>query len=492
MNCNWGAIANYTWGGVDDYTWGNLTICQKVKVLSSSAALSSAIPRSTTRTLAAVAMVSAEVARQLIKTVIQKTLSAAGTVSGVVVRTIAKRSIANLATVSAVQKSTTQTLLGFVQASASHAKAVGKGLVSNVILTALKSADISKALSATANASSTIARVITHILSAAVNASATARRAITQVLSATVNTANAVLQRTARSFTATVNTVSSLARQQFKTLVATVNTVSAVVRQTANLLWEKTLTASVFVVYDVLPKTWGDLYASTWNDLTAYTWGDFLVQGGTHIKRRTDKNNLSASAQTVSNLSRFPLKVIVATVSIAATLAYIFGRRLVDKTTYVVVHSFRVVLSAVKAGARALFATRDMKLAISAVKSAPYRLYCTHTFRLEVNWRMGADPRGENIRMVLGETKIIELFVQDEDGAAADLTGATAIFAVEGDSADKACVVDGNKITVTIGASDISKVGTFGYEFRIRDALLQVDSLVKGKIFVDPKLTTTF
>ena len=491
MNCNWGAIANYTWSQVSAYTWDDLTICQKVKTLSSSATLSAAIPRSTLRTIAAACIVSASIVYQLIKTVIEKTLSATATVASAVTRSTGKLHTVSVSLVSAMQKHTSQTLSQTVNAVGSHLKQVGKGIVSNVILTPLKSAYIFRVLSATVNITSTVRRFMPKLLTATVNASATARRAITQNLTAVINTANAVLQQTTKTFVATVNTASSLTRRWYKTLSATIGVASSFIITTANILWEKTLTASVSIVYTTLPRTWGDLYASTWNDLTAYEWGDLLLRGGTHIVRQTNKNNLDANIATTSFLVRQVFKTVVAIVAITSTLVYLYGKRLVDKTTYVVTHNFRIVLTAVKAGARALYATHSITETIHAVKSITHRLNCVHTFRLEVTWRMGADPRGETIRMVLGETKIIELFVEDEDGAAADLTGATAILAIEG-GIEKACTVDGNKITVTIDPDDIEKVGSFGYEFRIQDALLQVDSLVIGKIKVDPKLTTTF
>ena len=105
---------------------------------------------------------------------------------------------------------------------------------------------------------------------------------------------------------------------------------------------------------------------------------------------------------------------------------------------------------------------------------------------------MGADPKGDNIYMRLGETKTVELTVLTTAGAAADLSGATAKFRTENATADTDCTISSNKITAEIAANAFAKAGTYGYEFRLKDALNKVDSLVVGKIYVEPRLVAAF
>lgn len=98
----------------------------------------------------------------------------------------------------------------------------------------------------------------------------------------------------------------------------------------------------------------------------------------------------------------------------------------------------------------------------------------------------------KNIAMRLGETVKVKFTVVDPDGSPSDLSGATAVFAIsDGVLSDKAVSIAGNVCTVTILPSDIDEVGTYQFEFRVRDSLGQVDSLLVGDIVVAKKYTTT-
>lgn len=98
----------------------------------------------------------------------------------------------------------------------------------------------------------------------------------------------------------------------------------------------------------------------------------------------------------------------------------------------------------------------------------------------------------KSIAMRLGETVKVKFTVVNPDGSPADLSGATGVFAIsEGVLSDKAVSIVGNVCTVTISPSDIDEVGTFNFEFRVRDSLGQVDSLVVGDIVVAKKFTST-
>lgn len=98
----------------------------------------------------------------------------------------------------------------------------------------------------------------------------------------------------------------------------------------------------------------------------------------------------------------------------------------------------------------------------------------------------------KNIAMRLGETVKVKFAVIDPDGSPSDLSGATAVFAIsDGVLTDKAVSIADNVCTVTILPSDIDEVGTYQFEFRVRDSLGQVDSLLVGDIVVAKKYTTT-
>lgn len=325
MNCNWGAVDNYTWGEVDDYTWGNLTICQKVKALSSSTAVSSSITRTT-----------------------------------------AKLHIANLSAVATTSRFIKSIKTATVKASVT----VRRGT--------------RKALQSVAHALSTVGRAIY-------------RKKILTALSTALPTAT---RKTRRIVSATILITASVIKSIKKLVLATVTTIA------------------------------------------------------------------SRTAQSVQAIA---------------------------ETIYLtVVHSTTVALTAIKESTKSLTAIFNQTEQMTATTNEAVALTVIHSNVQEVTWTMGADPKGETIYMRLGETKTVELTVLTPAGAAADLTGATAKFRTENATADTACTISSNKITAEIAANAFAKAGSYGYEFRIKDALNKVDSLVFGTIKVADRLVSTF
>ena len=164
-------------------------------------------------------------------------------------------------------------------------------------------------------------------------------------------------------------------------------------------------------------------------------------------------------------------KIVSGLVGIVNTFISRFGKAVVQSITTIAVHNFNIFLSAVK----------EHSIKMSAI----------HKIKQEVIWRMGANARGETLHMVLGETKVIELTVVNEDGTPTDLDGADVKFAVSG-AVEKDCGISGNKITVMIEPDDIKNTGTYDYEFRLKDIFNRVDSLIMGKVIVEPKVVSAY
>lgn len=164
-------------------------------------------------------------------------------------------------------------------------------------------------------------------------------------------------------------------------------------------------------------------------------------------------------------------KIVSGLVGTVNTFISRFGKAVVQSITTIAVHSFNIFLSVVK----------EDSIKMSAI----------HKLKQEVIWRMGANARGETLHMVLGETKVIELTVVNEDGTPTDLDGADVKFAVSG-AVEKDCGISDNKITVIIEPDDIKSTGTYDYEFRLKDIFNRVDSLIMGKIIVEPKVVSAY
>jgi hypothetical protein len=184
-------------------------------------------------------------------------------------------------------------------------------------------------------------------------------------------------------------------------------------------------------------------------------------------------------------------KIVSGLVSIANTFISRFGKAVVQEIEAIAVHATTIVLKAVRNGADLISVIHDLVYEIKAIRELSINMTAVHKIKQEVVWRMGANARGETLHMVLNETKVIELSVFDEDGTPSELDGATVKFAIGG-AVEKDCGIVGNKITVMIEPDDIKNTGTYDYEFRLKDIFNRVDSLIMGKIIVEPKVVSAY
>lgn len=137
-----------------------------------------------------------------------------------------------------------------------------------------------------------------------------------------------------------------------------------------------------------------------------------------------------------------------------------------------------------------LTAVYDVSESLTAIYTFNDSVTAIFTFNEEVAYQMGSETIGETIYMVVGETKVINLTVTDENGDPAVLTGASAKFAID-NLVEKTCVINSNVITATLTPADGLRVGTFEYEFRVKDISGQEDSLTMGSIVVKKNRVVT-
>ena len=278
-------------------------------------------------------------------------------------------------------------------------------------------------------------------------------------------------------------------------ITRTVNTVvNGIIVLLRNISYRKLLVATVNIVYNAPPIKWADNKVRTWADLIVYRWHEFNGIFATGVWKRVFRTSTASTSVTfnatdfitifrfyfmefigkvgsISNKTFYVTKSLSSLTTSMANALSRFGKAVVQSITTVAVHSFNIFLSAVK----------EHSIKMSAI----------HKLKQEVIWRMGANARGETLHMVLGETKVIELTVVNEDGTPTDLAGADVKFAVSG-AVEKDCGIEDNKITVMIEPDDIKNTGTYDYEFRLKDIFNRVDSLIMGKIIVEPKVVSAF
>ena len=373
-----------------------------------------------------------------------------------------------------------------------------------------------KALTASISTLSVTRRKVVKINIASLSASTTVRRATKRNVTATILTTVSVLRKIARALSTAVSTTSTAIRESivrtYKTLTASVSVSASALRKTAKALAVSVSTfthvkRSISKLASAITHVSSARKSAIRRTLTATT------EVSTTIKRVAHKSIsslvsvstaitrtkallkvLSATVGAVSTATKAISKTTTATVILSASRVSVIVADIVEKIYLTAIHSLTQTITAInRIPTLALSAVLHKPLSVSTIKrNIKATMTVTTNNNQEVTWTMGADPKGNTIYMVLGETKTIELTVLTTAGAAADLAGATAKFRAEGFTADKDCTIVSNVISVDLVAADFSKSGSYGYEFRIKDALNNVDSLVRGKVVVEPRLVTTF
>lgn len=275
-----------------------------------------------------------------------------------------------------------------------------------------------------------------------------------KMLLATISVASSVRRQIGKNVSANVSVGSTIQRLTAKGLTAITNSLSAVSRSVSRTLLSHSVTNSS--VAKSIAKTLASVTASS------------------------------------ASIKRTVGKIVSASNSVSASLTKLAVQEFIEVIRMTVIHSLVQAVEAIKQLRPTLTAILNKTQSVSSILVGDCQLTVINSNIQEVTWTMGADPKGNTIYMVLGETKTIELTVLTTTGTAADLTGATAKFRAEGFTADKDCTIASNVISVDLVAADFTKSGSYGYEFRIKDALNNVDSLVRGTIKVEPRLVTTF
>lgn len=308
------------------------------------------------------------------------------------------------------------------------------------------------------------------------------------------------------NFKSNVITSSSLFFGNFKTTVANVtshinkntyvgrhvstfvNNISFAIRSS---VFNRVFSSIVKVVYNVPPTKWGDNLVRTWGSLSSEMWVQFKGLTATSVRKRVFKKPNTPTTNVITNYVKQTKRVFSNALNISGNLFTRLGKAIVQSMEAVSVHSTTIAMTVIKTGVELLSSVVSFVHEIFTIKEDAIKISATHKVKQEVIWRMGANSRGETLHMVLGETKVIELTVVNEDGTPTDLLGATVRFAIDG-AVEKDCGIVDNKITVMIEPDDIKNAGTYSYEFRLKDIFEKVDSLIIGKVIVEPKIVSAY
>lgn len=103
----------------------------------------------------------------------------------------------------------------------------------------------------------------------------------------------------------------------------------------------------------------------------------------------------------------------------------------------------------------------------------------------------------QNFSMISGDTKRLEVTIQDADGAEVDVTGAAVTYVIA-DSAvrvakttDDGITIDGAVVTVTLDPADTAELaGVYAHEMQITDPSGNVGTVMIGEVSIAKDIIT--